>query len=219
MEFDLLCSLALMSAASQLAEKDTYEAGTLRPLVQTYTQFLEDRVVQAREQVSGHFAKNGVTVPSVKEAIEQIQKEQQFERQDTLAEYFTLQGLLEEGKASEYVLNLFLCLVFSGGHAECTLVGVDLVFRWLRLSTAKKQNLIFATWSYGAFERKNMEKFIKSVDSQWFKKQETPLQNRKNIICALLKRQLSLLANGATSASKERQVSICKEQLLFLLAV
>lgn len=217
-DFDLCHSLALISAASELAEKEAYQLGSLSVLVSKYAQFFQKHVAQAQERITSDLEREGISVQSVKEAILRIHEDQKFERREVQPEDFTLRHLLKEGKASEYILNIFLSLVFAGRAEECTLVGVDLVFRWLRLSTTKRQNLIFATWSYGAFERKNMERFIKTADSQWFKKQENTLQNRKNVVCSLLRRQLSLLATSELP-SKDRQLAICKEQILFLLAV
>lgn len=138
-------------------------------------------------------------------------------RRDATPEDFSLISLLQNRCASEYVLNIILLLVLRALNIHCTLVGADLSFRWVRVMPRDSAPTIFASWTYGAMRRREVERLVRTADTQWYRSVPWDAVQRKSVICGLLRRQLGCLPAPLDSSGRKVK-STCKEQILFLLS-
>jgi hypothetical protein len=124
---------------------------------------------------------------------------------------------LQNKCAAEYVLNIMLLLVLRVLGVNSTVVGSDLAFRWVRVMPRNNSAALFASWTYGAMLRKDVERLICTSDKQWYRAAPWDTLQCKSVICALLRRQLGCLSNSPDDATR-RVKSTSKEQIMFLLS-
>ncbi|KAK7197802.1 hypothetical protein NESM_000733300 [Novymonas esmeraldas] len=218
--WDLYDGMVLMSAALYGARAgcDTHQSfessiKDYQVCIRSYVQGIA-RAVQQRMEVSALEAGH---VEDLTKFVEIVREASALERRDATPEDFSLLSVLQTRCASEYVLNIVLLLVLRALNIHSTLVGANLAFRWVRVMPRNNAPTIFASWSYGAMPRQDVERLIRTADAQWYYSVPWDSLQRKSVVCALLRRQLGCLKEPLDAVGKKVK-STCKEQILFLLS-
>ncbi|CAM42435.1 conserved hypothetical protein [Leishmania braziliensis MHOM/BR/75/M2904] len=218
--WDVYDGMALMSAAlhgacvgcdsQQSFERciKDYQMG-IRSCVQNIAQSVQERM-DVRSLEAGRAKDLNTFVRLVREAST-------LERREAKPADFSFVSLLQSHCASEYVLNIVLVFVLRALDIHSTLVGANLSFRWVRVMPRKNTPPIFASWTYGAMRRREVEQLIRTADTQWYRSVPWDASQRKGVVCALLQRQLGCLP-GHLDTRSESIMSTCKKQILFLLS-
>ncbi|KAG5471245.1 hypothetical protein LSCM1_01318 [Leishmania martiniquensis] len=218
--WDLCDGTALMSAALHSARvgcdsqqalerriKD-YQVG-IRSCVQRIAYTVQERL-EVRSLKAGH-AKHLNTF------IELVREAGALERREVKPEDFSLVSLLQNRCASECILNIIVLCVLRSIGIHSTLVGADLSFRWVRVTPPRNAPAVFASWTYGAMRRREVEQLIRTADRQWHRPVLRDTLQRKSVLCALLRRQLESIPRPLDAGATTME-SACKAQILFLLS-
>lgn len=243
--YDLIRGLALMTAALDLsyteapqsgaAPASAYRPGAAQRKAQEYEQWLcdfADAAVLPPDSDAVPTPHLTATVQSVDRYVGAVKAKWPLRRSEGSPEDFSLVSARKRGQAAECVLSTLLLLKMCKDPAlSCTLVGTDLVFPWVRIERARGADgaarstgpPVFASWSYGAMSRSDVERRIHTTDGQWSRLRESPgdAAGRRSILVLLLKKQLSSLSSNEVRARGKSSAasSLCKEQLIHLLSL
>lgn len=219
-QWDLYDGLGLMSAALYGARtgcdtQQSFESCSkdYQLCMRIYAQNLANRV---REHLDPQTLEMG-SPEDLTKFVNFVREETTLQRRDAVPEDFSVISLLQRGCASEYMLNLVLLMVLRLLEVNSTVVGNDLSFRWVRVMPRNNSATVFASWTYGAMLRGDVERLIRTSDKQWYRAVPWDALQRKSVLCALLRRQLGCLPNSPDPTTN-RIKTTCKEQILFLLS-
>ncbi|KPA73996.1 putative mitochondrial hypothetical protein [Leptomonas pyrrhocoris] len=219
-QWDLCDGLVLMSAALYGARVGCDTQPALQNCMKDYQLCLRAYVQNMADMVRRKIDVHGLVVGRVEDLtrfVYLVREESTLQRRDATPEDFSVVSLLQHNCASEYVLNIVLLLVLRAVNVNSTVVGSDLAFRWLRVMPRNGASPLFASWSYGAMRRKDVERHIRTADTQWYRAVPWDALQCKSVICTLLRRQLECLPDSPDPPT-QRMRSTCKEQVLFLLS-
>ncbi|CBZ36416.1 hypothetical protein, conserved [Leishmania donovani] len=181
----------------------------IRSYVHSIAKSVQERI-EVRSLEAGH-------VEDLNRFMKLVREASALERREAKPEDFSLVSLLQNRCASEYVLNIIVTFVLRALDIHSTLVGADLSFRWVRVMPRHNASPIFASWTYGAMRRREVERLIRTADTHWYRSVPWDALQRKSVVCALLRRQLGCLPASPDTSAKQIKSS-CKKQLLFLLS-
>lgn len=242
--YDLLRGLALLSAALELSNLEasrqqrgssvsTYRAGSLLHLARVYEGWLLDFLGGCgRRRAEGKAP--GVAllgVRGVNAYVEALRAAKPLRRSESRPEDFSLVSAHHRRRGSEWVLNVLLLLRIRAEAAlPCALVGRDLAVPWVRVeagaasaddSAAGRRSPVFASWSYGAMTKADVERLVRPANRRWSRERvslDDPA-GRKSVLLLLLEKQLfSLSSTEVRSHGRATDATTrCKEQLIHLL--
>lgn len=212
--------MVLISAVLSCAAVGCATHSTLRSSVKEY-QMLTGSLVQSlskavRDQMDPLVLEKGDPA-DIFEFITIVQRRSLLRRRDAKPSDFCLVAPFQEGYASEYMLNLLLLSILRQFNINCTLVGKELAFRWVRVNPKHGKPPVFASWTYGAMYHSEAERILRSPDKHWSRAAPWDNTERRSILCSLLRRQLMALPTPLDEVG-QRIRSACKEQILFLLS-
>ncbi|KPI90352.1 hypothetical protein ABL78_0579 [Leptomonas seymouri] len=219
-QWDLSDALVLMSAALYGARVGCDTQKALESCMKDYQLCMHAYVQNLAEAVWEEINKQGFDAESVEgltKVVNAVRDRSMLQQRSATPEDFSLISLLQRSCASEYVLNVVLLLVLRVLEVGGTLVGGDLAYRWVRVRPRNKSSPLFASWSYGAMRRADVERHICTSDKQWHRPAQGDSLQQRSVACALLQRQLRCLPNSSDPAT-QRIKSTCTEQILLLLS-
>lgn len=219
-QWDLYDGLVLMSASLYGARTGCDAQPSFESSIKDYQLCLRSFVQGVAKAVRERMDPQSLEMATVEDLttfVTAVREETALQRRDAKPEDFSVLSLLQHSCASEYVLNIVLLLVLRVLEVNSTVVGSDLAFRWVRVMPRNNSLTIFASWTYGAMHRGDVERLIRTSDKQWYRSVPWDNLQRKSVICALLRRQLGCLPNSADVTTR-RIKTTCKEQILFLLS-
>jgi hypothetical protein len=219
-QWDLYDGLGLISAALYGARTGCTSQKSFESCVKDYQLCLRIYVQNLAKIVRGQLDTQTLELGSAEELtklVNLVRLESSLQRRDATPEDFSVISLLQNKCAAEYVLNIMLLLVLRVLGVNSTVVGSDLAFRWVRVMPHNNSAALFASWTYGAMLRKDVERLICTSDKQWYRAAPWDTLQCKSVICALLRRQLGCLSNSPDDATR-RVKSTSKEQIMFLLS-
>lgn len=217
--WDLYDGMALMSAALHGACVGCHSQMSFESCIKDYQvrigSYVQNIAKSVQERIEVRSLEAG-RVEDLSKFIKFVREASALERREAKPEDFSLVALLQNRCASEYVLNIIVTFVLRALNIHSTLVGADLSFRWVRVMPRNNASPIFASWSYGAMRRREVERLIRTADTHWYRSVPWDASQRKSVVCALLRRQLGCLPASLDTSAKIQ--TSCKKQILFLLS-
>ncbi|GET91003.1 hypothetical protein, conserved [Leishmania tarentolae] len=218
--WDLFDGMALMSAALYGACVGCDSQQRFESCIKDYQvrirSYVHNIAKSVQEQIEVRSLEAG-KAEDLSTFIKLVREVSTLKRREAKPEDFSLVSLLQSRCASEYLLNIIITFVLRDLDIHSTLVGADLPFRWVRVMPRNSASPIFASWTYGAMRRREVERIIRTADTQWYHSVPWDAAQRKSIICALLRHQLGCLS-APLNTGADRITSSCKKQILFLLS-